>query len=113
MPGRSRQEMKKKKVRRLIHGFGLRIGTLLWFSKLTGFQDSEPDVASVGSAQRPGPVLLAAVFPEFIAREQPGLAEAGRQGDKRREWCGPQRSEDTARRALTAGHRGLRSREWR
>lgn len=43
-------------------------------SKLTGFQDSEPVVASVGSAQRPGPVLFAAVFPEFIAREKPGQA---------------------------------------
>jgi DNA-binding transcriptional LysR family regulator len=39
-----------------------------------------PLLASVGSAQRPGPVAVAAVFPEFIAREQPGQREAGRQG---------------------------------
>lgn len=57
-----------------------------------------------------GPVLFAAVFPEFIARENrasEGLAVKGEaQG-----WCGPQRSEDSALRALTAVHRGLRSRE--
>jgi hypothetical protein len=53
---------------------------LLWVSALTGFQDSEPGVASVCSAQRPGPVAVAAVFPEFIAREQPGRRGNGRQG---------------------------------
>ena len=37
-------------------------------------------MASVGSAQRPGPVLFAAVFPEFIAREKPGQRGTGRQG---------------------------------
>jgi len=40
-------------------------------------------------------------------RASEGLAVKGEaQG-----WCGPQRSEDSALRALTARHRGLRSRE--
>lgn len=34
-------------------------------------------LASVGSAQRPGLVAVAAVFPEFIAREQPGRRGLG------------------------------------
>lgn len=41
-------------------------------------------LASVGSAQRPGLVAVAAVFPEFIAREKPGRRRPGRQGGKRR-----------------------------
>ena len=80
-------------------------------SKLTGFQDSEPVVASVGSAQRPGPVLFAAVFPEFIAREEPGQRGRGRQGRSAGLVRPAAEGEDTALRALTAGHCGLRSRE--
>ena len=80
-------------------------------SKLTGFQDSEPVVASVGSAQRPGPVLFAAVFPEFIAREKPGQRGTGRQGRSAGLVRPAAEGEDSALRALTAGHRGLRSRE--
>ena len=53
-------------------------------AKLTGFQDSEPVVALVASAQRPGPVLFAAVFPEFIARVNRSQRVTGRQGGKRR-----------------------------
>jgi hypothetical protein len=57
-----------------------------------------------------GRSLFAAVFPEFIAREKPaseGLAVK----EEAQGWCGPQRSEDSALRALTARYRGLRSRE--
>ena len=82
-------------------------------SKLTGFQDSEPGVALVGSAQRPGLVPVAAVFPEFIAREQPGrrglAVKEEAQGVVRPAAVG----EDTALRALTARHRRLRSRDQR
>lgn len=38
-------------------------------------------------------------------------APKGRERTGSRGWCGPQRSEDSALRALTARHRGLRSRE--
>jgi hypothetical protein len=57
-----------------------------------------------------GRSLFAAVFPEFIARENrasEGLAVK----EEAQGWCGPQRSEDSALRALTARHCGLRSRE--
>lgn len=67
-------------------------------------------MASVGSAQRLGRSCLP---PSFLSsspaknRASEGLAVKGEaQG-----WCGPQRSEDSALRALTAVHRGLRSRE--
>ena len=81
--------------------------------RLTGFQDSEPVVALVDSAQRPGPVLFAAVFPEFIARVNRSQrclavkeASAG--------WVRPAAAgEDSALRALTARHRWLRSRKRR
>ena len=79
-------------------------------SKLTGFQDSEPVVASVGSAQRPGPVLFAAVFPEFIAREKPGQRGTGRQGRSAglvrpaaQRGLGPARLDGQAPRATVAG----------
>ena len=59
-----------------------------------------------------GRSLFAAVFPEFIAREEPG--PRGRAvKEEAQGWCGPQRSEDTALRALTARHRRLRSRDQR
>ncbi|WP_157131212.1 hypothetical protein [Burkholderia pseudomallei] len=54
--------------------------------------------------------LVATVFPEFIARDGQERADRGRQGNKRQGWCGPQRSEDTAWRALMAHGRGLQSR---
>jgi hypothetical protein len=44
-------KQKQTKIRSQIHGFNVCIGTLLWFPKPTGFQDSEPGVALVGSAQ--------------------------------------------------------------
>jgi len=58
-----------------------------------------------------GRSLFAAVFPEFIAREEPGQRGTLAVKGEAQGWCGPQRSEDTALRALTARHRGLRSRE--
>lgn len=67
-------------------------------------------MAFVGSAQGLGPVLFAAVFPEFIAREEPGQRGVAVK-EEAQGWCGPQRSEDTALRALTARHCWLRSRE--
>lgn len=60
-----------------------------------------------------GRSLFAAVFPEFIAREEPG----SRGRDVKEEAQGVVRpaaeGEDTALRALTARHRGPRSREKR
>ncbi len=67
-------------------------------------------MASVGSAQRPGPVLFAAVFPEFIAREKPGQRGTGRQG-RSAGLVRPAAQRGLGLRALTARHRGLRSRE--
>lgn len=59
----------------------------------------------------PGQSLFAAVFPEFIAREEPGprclAVKEEAQGVVRPAAAG----EDTALRALTARHCGLRSRE--
>ncbi len=84
--------------------------TLLVASKLTGFQDSEPVVALVDSAQRPGPVLFAAVFPEFIAREEPGRRGTGCQGRSAglvrpaaQRGLGPARLDGQALRATVAG----------
>lgn len=54
---------------------------------------------------------VASVFPEFIARDGQERAGRGRQGKTRPGWGGPQRSEDTAGRALMAPVRGLQSRE--
>ena len=58
-----------------------------------------------------GRSLFAAVFPEFIAREEPGqrglAVKEEAQGVVRPAAAG----EDTALRALTARHRGLRSRD--
>jgi hypothetical protein len=44
-------KQKIEKTPSQIHGVNVCIGTLLWFPKPTGFQDSEPGVALVGSAQ--------------------------------------------------------------
>lgn len=67
-------------------------------------------MASVGSAQRPGPVLFAAVFPEFIAREKPGQRGTGRQGRSAglvrpaaQRGLGPARLDGQAPRATVAG----------
>lgn len=54
---------------------------------------------------------VASVCPEFIARDGQERAGWGCQGKTRQGWGGPQRSEDTAWRALTAPARGLQSRE--
>ncbi|ELT46427.1 hypothetical protein BVZ31_19500 [Alcaligenes faecalis] len=43
---------------------------------------------AVGTRNPVGPV--ATVFPEFIARDGQERADGGRQGNKRRGWCGPQ-----------------------
>ena len=84
-----------------------------------GFQ-SQPDskirspvLVSVVSEQRPGLVAVAAVFPEFIAREKPG-----RRGRAVKETSAglvrtAAAAEDSALCALTAGHRRLRSRNQR
>ncbi|OHV98996.1 hypothetical protein AKG95_00465 [Janthinobacterium lividum] len=74
-------------------------------SKLTGFQDSEPVVALVGfGAETLGRSLFAAVFPEFIAREKPGQQGTGCQGRSAGLVRPAAAGEDTALRALTAGH---------
>ena len=85
---------------------------LLWFSKLTGFQDSEPGVGfGWFGAETWARSLFAAVFPEFIAREKPGLRGTGRQGRSAGLVRPTANGEDSALRALTARHCGLRSRE--
>ena len=58
-----------------------------------------------------GRSLFAAVFPEFIAREKPGLRGIGRQGRSAGLVRPTANGEDSALRALTARHRRLRSRE--
>ena len=67
-------------------------------------------MALVGSAQRPGPVLFAAVFPEFIAREKPGQRGTGCQGRSAglvrpaaQRGLGPARLDSQALRATVAG----------
>ena len=55
--------------------------------------------------------LFAAVFPEFIAREKPGQQGTGRQGRSAGLVRPAANGEDSALRALTARHYGLRSRE--
>ena len=58
-----------------------------------------------------GRSLFAAVFPEFIAREKPGLRGTGCQGRSAGLVRPAAVGEDSALRALTARHCGLRSRE--
>src|SRR5471030_13522 len=58
-----------------------------------------------------GRSLFAAVFPEFIAREKPGQRGAGCQGRSAGLVRPAAVGEDSALRALTARHCGLRSRE--
>jgi hypothetical protein len=50
------EKEEEKKTRVSVHGFGICMRLPPVVSKLTGFQDSEPVVALVGSAQAPGPV---------------------------------------------------------
>jgi hypothetical protein len=80
-------------------------------SKLTGFQDSEPGVGFgwFGAETWVGPCLPPSFLSSSPAKNRAceGLAVK----EKAQGWCGPQRSEDTALRALTARHCGLRSRE--
>ena len=81
-------------------------------SKLTGFQDSEPGIWLWWVRRRDlGRSLFAAVFPEFIACEQPGQRGRGRQGKSAGLVRPAANGEDSARRALTTRHCGLRSRE--
>src|SRR5471032_2188860 len=58
-----------------------------------------------------GRSLFSAVFPEFIAREKPGLRVAGCQGRSAGLVRPAAVGEDSALRALTARNCGLRSRE--
>ncbi|PLZ01144.1 hypothetical protein CY652_17845 [Burkholderia sp. WAC0059] len=82
------------------------------FKNTTGFQDSEPAFRVVRwSRRRELGCPVASVFPEFIARDGQERAGRRRQGKMRPGWGGPQRSEDTAGRALTVPARGLQSRE--
>lgn len=55
--------------------------------------------------------LFAAVFPEFIAREEPGPRCLALKEEAQGAVRPAAEGEDTALRALMAGHRGLRSRE--
>lgn len=76
----------------------------------TGFLDSEPAFALVCLAQRPGPVAIAAVFPEFIARDPTGPAQdwpsrkeaTGGAARKRKRGHGPARLDGQAPLATVA-----------
>jgi len=82
------------------------------FKNVTGFRALEPAFRVVRWSERRGlGCPVASVFPEFIARDGQERAGRGGQGETRQGWGGPQRSEDTAWRALTAPARGLQSRE--
>lgn len=59
----------------------------------------------------PGRCLFAAVFPEFIAREEPGPRGRAVKEEAQGVVRPAAEGEDTALRALTARHCGLRSRE--
>jgi len=82
-------------------------------SKLTGFQDSEPgvDFGLFGAVTWAGRRCRRL---SWVHRPRTtGPARVWRSRRKAQGWCGPQRSEDTALRALTDRHRWLRSRDWR
>jgi hypothetical protein len=63
-------------------------------------------LASVCSVQQPGLIAVAALFPEFIAREQPGLRGRGLQGRSVGLVRPAAAGEDRALRALTDRHCG-------
>jgi hypothetical protein len=94
-----------------IHGVDVCMRCLLWFSKPTGFQDSEPGVGFgwFGAETWVGPCLPPSFLSSSPAKNRAGKGLAVK--EEAQGWCGPQRSEDSALRALTARHCGLRSRE--
>jgi len=63
---------------------------LLVVSKLTGFQDSEPVVALVGSAQRPGLVPVCRRLSWVHCPRKTGPARDWLSRKQAQGWCGPQ-----------------------
>ena len=105
--------MKKTKSLGLVHGLGLRIGTLLWFESSPDSQIRSPLWLSLVRRMDLGRSLFAAVLPEFIAREKPGPRRRAVKEEAQGVVRPAAGGEDTALRALTDRHRGLRSREKR
>ena len=92
---------------------GLRIGTLLWFESSPDSQIRSPLWLSLVRRMDLGRSLFAAVLPEFIAREKPGPRRRAVKEEAQGVVRPAAEGEDTALRALTDRHRGLRSREKR
>jgi len=93
-----------------IHGVGICIRALLWFQSWPDSKIRSPLWLWLVRRRDLGRSCLP---PSFLSsspaknRASEGLAVK----EEAQGWCGPQRSEDSALRALTARHRGLRSRE--